>query len=85
MLTNAKKFCSVQPFYVCSTDLLVQGNVINPDSSLSSEVVGAVVAVLQHGPAVWGVWWGVTRVSWTPKPEETAGSTQTLRTGVIVV
>lgn len=83
-LTNAKSL-PVQSFHVFyiyfesrEAHLLVQGNVINPDSSLSGEVVGAVVAVLQHGPAVWGVWWGVTRVSWTPKPEEIAGSTQTL-------
>lgn len=63
----------------------MQGDEINPDPSLSSEVVGAVVAVLQHGPAVWRVRRGMTGVPGTPKPQETAGSTQTLRTGIIVV
>lgn len=47
--------------------LLVQGYIVEPDPSLPGEVVGAIVAVLQHGPAVWGVWRGVTRVSRTSK------------------
>lgn len=65
--------------------LFVQGYIVQSDPSLSSEVVGAVVAMLQHGPAVRGVWRGVTRVSWTSKLQESTGSAQTLRTGVIVV
>lgn len=40
-------------FELRKVHLLVQGDVIDPDPCLSSEVVGAVVAVLQHGPAVW--------------------------------
>jgi len=66
-------------------NLFMQGDVIDPDPRLSSEVVGAIVAVLQHGPAVRGVWGRMTGVSWTPKPQEAAGSTQPLRTGIIVV
>lgn len=63
----------------------MQGDVVNPDPCLSSEKVGAIVAVLQHGPAVRGVRWRVARVSGTSKPEEAARSSQPLRTCVIVV
>lgn len=41
-------------FVLClsKAHLLVQCDVVDPDPRLSSEIVGAVVAVLQHGPAV---------------------------------
>lgn len=65
--------------------LFVQGDVVQPHPCLPSEEVGAIVAVLQHGPAVGGVWWGVAGVSWTAEAQGPTGSPQTLRTGIIVV
>lgn len=69
----------------CTFHLFVQGDVVDPDARLSSEVIGAVVAVLQHGPAVRGVRGRMTRVSRTSKPQELAGSPQPLGTGIIVI
>lgn len=63
----------------------MQGDVVDSDPRLSGEVVGAVVAVLQHGPAVRGVRRRMTGVSWTSKPQESAGSLQPLRTRIVVV
>lgn len=61
-----------------SAHLLVQGDVVDPDACLTGEVVGAVVTVLQHSPAVRRVRGGMTRVTRTTKCQQTAGSTKTL-------
>lgn len=66
-------------------DLLVQGDVVNPDALLSGEVVGAVVAVLQQRPAVRRAGTRMAGVARTPQPEQAAGSTQPLRAGVIII
>lgn len=63
----------------------MQGDVVDPDAHLSGEVIGAVVAVLQHGPAVWGAGGRMTGVSGTAEPQERAGSAQPLRTRVVVI
>lgn len=65
--------------------LLMQGDEVQPNAGLPGEEVGAIVAVLQHGPAVRGVGGWMTGISRTPEPEERAGVSQTLRTGIVVV
>lgn len=65
--------------------LLVQSDKVDADALFSSEEVGAVVAVLQQGPAVWRAGARTARVARTPKPEQAAGGAQALRAGVVVV
>lgn len=65
--------------------LLVQSDVVDADALFSSEEVGAVVAVLQHRPAVRRPGGGLTRVARAPKSEQAAGGTQTLRAGVVII
>lgn len=65
--------------------LLVQSDVVDADALFSSEEVGAVVAVLQHSPAVRRPGGGMTRVARAPKSEQAAGGTQTLRAGVVII
>lgn len=65
--------------------LLVQGDVVDADDLFSGEDVGAVVAVLQHRPAVRRARTRATRVARTPESEQAAGRSQTLRAGVVVI
>lgn len=65
--------------------LLVQSDVVDPDALFSSEEVGSVVAVLQHSPAVRRTGTRTTGVARTPKSEQAAGCTQTLRAGVVII
>lgn len=73
------------PNPAASAHLLVQGDVVDPDACFSGEEVGSVVAVLQQGPAVGRAGGGVAGVPRTPQPQQAAGSTQTLRAGVVVI
>lgn len=58
---------------------------VHPDALFSSEVVGAIVAVLQQSPAEWWAGRRMTGVTRTSESEEAAGSTQTLWAGIIVI
>lgn len=74
-----------EPNPAASAHLLVQGDVVDADARFSGEEVGSVVAVLQQSPAVGGAGGGVAGVPRTPEPQQAAGSTQTLRAGVVVI
>lgn len=65
--------------------LLVQGNVVQPHTKLPSEEVGAMVTVLQEGPAQRGGRRWVEGVARAAQAQSWAGHSQALGTGIVVV
>lgn len=63
----------------------MQSDKVHPDALFSSEVVGAIVAVLQQSPAERRAGRRTTGVARTSESEQAAGSTQTLWAGIVVI